>query len=401
MKLPVSVFIGWRYANSRKGSHFIAFINFFSITGIALGLAALILVSSVMNGFEGQLKQRILGLLPHFIVNTTHSELPKSIADDAMVKGVIPFAELEAAVQSTSGLKPVIVQGIEARSYEQYASMSEHLLLGNLSRLKPGEFGIVIGRSLAMSLDIQVGEPVRIMTAESSRYTLLGRIPSQRKFRVVGIFEMGSELDSTVVLMHIADLARLLRKPQAEIEQSRLFLKDPFDYMNMRAQLDKAGFQYHDWRERQGPLFDAVKMEKNMMLLMLLLIVAVAAFNIVSALVMVVTEKQGDIAILQTQGLSRTSVLMIFLVNGLSNGIKGTLIGSAIGLILAFNINEILLMLGIPMHLYLPEARLPILVQNEQVTGMIVLSLLLCFSASLYPAYRASKVKPANALRYE
>ncbi|UAA40243.1 lipoprotein-releasing ABC transporter permease subunit [Paraneptunicella aestuarii] len=401
MKLPVSVFIGWRYANSRKGSHFIAFINFFSITGIALGLAALILVSSVMNGFEGQLKQRILGLLPHFIVNTTHAELPQSIADDEMVKGVIPFAELEAAVQSTSGLKPVIVQGVEARSYDQYASMSEHLLLGNLSRLQPGEFGIVIGRSLAMSLDIQVGEPVRIMTAEGSRYTLLGRIPSQRKFKVVGIFEMGSELDSSVVLMNIADLARLLRKPQSEIEQSRLFLQDPFDYMNMRTQLDKAGFQYHDWRERQGPLFDAVKMEKNMMLLMLLLIVAVAAFNIVSALVMVVTEKQGDIAILQTQGMSRTSVLMIFLVNGLSNGIKGTLIGSAIGLILAFNINEILLMLGVPMHLYLPEARLPILVQNQQVTAMIALSLLLCFSASLYPAYRASKVKPANALRYE
>ena len=401
MRLPVSFFIGWRYANSRKGNHFIAFINFFSITGIALGLAALILVSSVMNGFEGQLKQRILGLLPHFIVDSSYSQLPDSVVANPMVKGAIPFAELEAAIQSSSGLKPVIVQGVKARSYAQHSSVNDHVLLGNLSNLQPGEFGIVIGRALAMTLDIQIGEQVRIMTAESSRFTLLGRIPSQRKFRVTGIFEMGSELDSTVVLMDLSNLARLLRKPQEDIEKSRLFMSDPFDYMQMRSVLQKAGLEYQDWRERQGPLFDAVKMEKNMMMLMLLLIVAVAAFNIVSALVMVVTEKQGDIAILQTQGLSRGAVLSVFLVNGLSNGVKGTVIGSAIGLLLTFNINELLLFLGVPMHLYLPEGMLPILIESQQITWMIVLSLLLCFGATLYPAYRASKVKPADALRYE
>ncbi len=401
MNLSAAIFIGWRYANSDKSNHFIAFINFFSVTGITLGLAALIIVSSVMNGFEGQLKQRILGLVPHFVVNETLSAMPSDVLQHELITGAIPFAEVEAAIQSSSGLRPVILQGIESQSFQTHSPVSEHMLIGGFELLVPGEYGIIIGRALASSLNVTVGEQVRIMSAESTRYTLLGRLPSQRKFRVVGIFEMGSELDDSVALMDMSDLANLLRKSVDDMEKTRLFLSDPFQYPAIRDVLEQDNLTYDDWRTRQGPLFDAVKMEKNMMMLMLLLIIAVAAFNIVSALVMVVTEKQGDIAILQTQGMTQKGIWLVFLVNGLSNGIKGTLIGSAIGILLTYNINELLLLLGLPLHLYLPEGMLPVLMQPSQLIWMVVLSLMLCFVATLYPAYRASKVRPADALRYE
>ena len=401
MNNSAAFFIGWRYANSRKGNHFIAFINFFSVTGISLGLAALIIVSSVMNGFEGLLKQRILGLLPHFVVSAPVADLPANIQHSPLVNGVIPFAEIEAAIQSPSTLRPIIFQGIETQSFTQYSQVANSMLAGSINELSAGEYRIVIGRALAAELNVHVGEEVRILSAESTRYTLLGRMPSQRIFKVAGIFEMGSELDDSVAITHLHDLARLLRKSPEQLEHSRIFMHEPFEFQMLRDSLDAVSLDYQDWRARQGPLFDAVKMEKNMMMLMLLLIIAVAAFNIVSALVMVVSEKQGDIAILQTQGMTKQQIWQVFIINGLSNGVKGTVIGGALGLLLAFNINGIISALGIPLHLYLPEGRLPVLLEPWHLLLMVLFSLLLCFAASLYPAYRASQTRPAEALRYE
>jgi len=401
MNNSAAFFIGWRYANSRKGNHFIAFINFFSVTGISLGLAALIIVSSVMNGFEGLLKQRILGLLPHFVVSAPVAALPDNIQHSPLVNGVIPFAEIEAAIQSPSTLRPIIFQGVETQSFTQYSQVANSMLAGSINDLGAGEYRIVIGRALAAELNIHVGEEVRILSAESTRYTLLGRMPSQRIFKVAGIFEMGSELDDSVAITHLHDLARLLRKSPEQLEHSRIFMHEPFEFQALRDSLNAVSLDYQDWRARQGPLFDAVKMEKNMMMLMLLLIIAVAAFNIVSALVMVVSEKQGDIAILQTQGMTKQQIWQVFIINGLSNGVKGTVIGGALGLLLAFNINGIISGLGIPLHLYLPEGRLPVLLEPWHLLLMVLFSLLLCFAASLYPAYRASQTRPAEALRYE
>ncbi len=399
MNLPAALFIGLRYSNSRKSNHFIAFINWFSIAGIALGLMALVITTSVMNGFEGQLKDRILGLSPHFLVN--QASLPDAITQSPVIIGSTPFAEVEAVVQGSRALKPIYLQGIEPASFTKYAQINQHMQQGSLELLAAGNYQIAIGRALAIQLDLSVGDQLRVILAGTSIFTPFGRVPAQRKFEVSGIFDMGSELDDKVALIHLADLARLKRTNVASMQQARLFLQDPFEFPVVRQLLDDLDLQYVDWRERQGPLFDAVKMEKNMMVVMLMLIIAVAAFNIISALVMVVNEKQGDIAILRTQGMPRRNVMYIFMINGLLNGLKGTVIGLVLGLLVTTQLNPVMHALQVPIMQYLPEGEVPIALQPGQIAAMVLLTLALSFLASLYPAWRALRVKPADALRYE
>lgn len=400
MSVPASVFIGLRYSNSRKSNQFIAFINGFSVAGIALGLMALIITASVMNGFEEQLKDRILGVAPHFIVQ---SDMPETVLQGVKphVVASAPFAETEGVVQSQEGIKPVFIQGIDHHSLSVYQQFQQNLVQGSLDTLRPKQYQIIIGRLLAIRLNLSLGDEIRLIIAGASVYTPLGRMPAQRVFTVSGVFDVGSELDDKVVLVNLGDLARLQRQKVEEITATRLFMSDPFDYLQVREVLASYDLQWTDWRERQGALFDAVKMEKNMMLIMLMLIVAVAAFNIVSALVMVVNEKQGDIAILRTQGMARRDVMVIFLVNGLYNGVKGTLIGTTLGLLIASQINNIILWLNLPIVNYLPEGQLPIVMDAVQIASLVVLSLVLCTVAALIPAWRALKIDPANALRYE
>lgn len=400
MSLPVAFSIGFRYSNSRKSNQFIAFINGFSVAGIALGLMALIITSSVMNGFEQQLKDRILGLSPHFIVS---SSLPAETVAQLQphVTAITPFAEAEGVIQARGGLKPIFVQGLAQDSFEHYQTFARNMKQGQIAELQPGEYNIVIGRLLALRLNLVVGDEVRVIIAGTSVYTPLGRMPAQRKFRISGIFDVGSEIDDKVALINLTDLARLQRKKVQTIEQQRLFLKEPFDYLTIREILSNAELKWTDWRKRQGALFDAVKMEKNMMLVMLTLIVAVAAFNIVSALVMVVNEKQGDIAILRTQGMSKFEIMQVFLVNGISNGLKGTLIGATLGLLVTTQINPIMQLLELPIINFLPEGILPVKVDVLQILSLISLSVGLCVLASIFPAWRALKINPAAALRYE
>jgi lipoprotein-releasing system permease protein len=335
MFYPLSAFIGLRYAKASKGSHFIAFINFFSVAGIALGLMALITVLSVMNGFEGELKLRNLGITPHILVqNKPDVDVTADIFN--RIEGVVASVQQidsEGIVQSSEGLKGVMFQGIQPDIMQRSSIIAENMLAGQFTDLVKGEYGIVIGRALSIKLNLRIGEQARLIASENSYFGPFGRIYSQRVFRVVGIFNMGSALDDKAILMHIDDLARLLRSKTPSLAQTRLFLKDAFDYKSVVQALDKEGYSSTNWRDQQGVLFDAVKMEKNMMSLMLLLIISVAAFNIVSALVMVVTEKQGDIAILLTQGMTRNNIMGIFLFNGVYNGIKGTAIGVVAGVL--------------------------------------------------------------------
>lgn len=397
---PVSAFIGLRYAKSSKGNHFIAFINLFSVMGIALGLMALITVVSVMNGFEGQLKSRILGVMPHIIVDT-QQQSPEDIHQLSKIKGVeglTSIIEAEGVAQSKKSLQGVMIQGIDAQYMQQNSIIAQNMLSGRLSDLSSGSYNIVIGRALSVELNVRAGEKLRMIVAGASVFTPFGRIPSQRVFNVVGIYDMASELDGKVVFMHQSDTAKLMRNKPQNLLKTRLFLADAFDYQQVESFIP---YPTDNWRTRQGPLFDAVKMEKNMMALMLLLIIAVAAFNIVSALVMIVTEKQGDIAILRTQGMKQSNIMAIFLFNGLYNGLKGTFFGLAGGLLLVSQLNTILDWVGAPIMLGDNGQGLPIDVQWDQIGFVALMSLVLCFAATLYPAYRAVKVEPAKALQYE
>ncbi len=400
---PVSAFIGMRYARASKGNHFIAFINLFSVIGIALGLMALITVLSVMNGFEGQLKQRVLGINPHIMVDTRG-------ASEAQIQGLqhlpgvlasSPMIEAEGVIQASQGLNGVLIQGVEPQAMQQHSVIAENMLVGSMLDLQPGSYRLIIGRALSMQLNLNVGDQVRMIAAGASVYSPFGNIPSQRIFTISGVYSVGSELDDKVVLMSHTDAARLMRTKPQDISETRLFLQDAFAYQPVVDAITALGLDSHNWRARQGPLFDAVKMEKNMMALMLLLIVAVAAFNIVSALVMVVTEKQGDIAILRTQGMTAGNVMQVFLYNGLYNGIKGTLFGVVGGLLLVNQLNNLLKVLGIPLMFGPNGMGLPVDLRWQQVGILVVFSLLLCFIATLYPALRAMKVNPASALKYE
>jgi lipoprotein-releasing system permease protein len=403
MFYPLSAFIGLRYAKASKGSHFIAFINFFSVAGIALGLMALITVLSVMNGFEGELKLRNLGITPHVLVQKK-SDANFTPDSFKQIKGVIGSAlqiDSEGIVQSATGLTGVMFQGIQPEVMQDLSIIAENMAIGRLSDLHKGEYGIVIGRALSIKLRLRLGDSTRLISSENSYFGPFGRIYSQRVFHVVGIFDLGSALDDKAVFMHIDDAARLLRSKTATLAQTRLFLADAFDYKSVVQTLEAQGYSSTNWRDQQGVLFDAVKMEKNMMSLMLLLIISVAAFNIVSALVMVVTEKQGDIAILLTQGMTRNNIMSIFLFNGIYNGIKGTVIGVAAGVLLVTQINNVIKLFNFPIYLSPDGQGVPTDLQWQQVVFLIVTSLILCFLASLYPAYRAVRVNPADALKYE
>ena len=427
MFYPLSAFIAYRYAKSNKASQtsFVSFINRFSVAGIALGLMALIIVVSVMNGLEGQLKQRILGIVPHIEITKTpiatkslnktptqKTSNSKRLAIEEIsmtpMEGVVTtmgYREAEAVVQSRSDLRGVQVHGVQPDVMIEHTLVANHMEQGRFNDLTEGSFAAIIGRSLAIKLEARVGDRLRVMVAGASVYTPFGRMPSQRLVTVVGVFDIGSQMDDKVIYMNLADVNRLMRDPKGSEQSLRLFLKDAFNYQAVVDELvDRVGVSASNirtWRERQGPLFDAVKMEKNMMTLMLLLIIAVAAFNIVSALVMVVTEKQGDIAVLQTQGMLPSSVMWIFVLNGLFNGVKGAGIGLLLGVIITLNLNNILDAIGSPLALAADGRGLPIDMDVVQIISITLLSLLLCVLASVYPARKAMKIAPSQALQNE
>lgn len=407
-------FIAFRYAKSGsvKQTSFVSFINRFSVAGIALGLMALIIVVSVMNGLEGQLKQRILGIVPHIELapqgTTALKDEAAQKAPISSIPGVIavmPFRQTETVVQSRSDLRGVQLHGVDPSVMQAHTLVAQNMEQGGFNYLSEGQFNVIIGRALATKLNTRVGDRLRVMVAGASVYTPFGRMPSQRLVTVAGVFDLGSQMDDKVMYMHLADVNRLLRDPKGSGQAQRLFLDDAFNYLAVVQQLTSQFSipveQIKTWRERQGPLFDAVKMEKNMMMLMLLLIIAVAAFNIVSALVMVVTEKQGDIAVLLTQGMRPNAVMWIFVLNGLFNGIKGCGIGLVLGVIITLQLNNILALMGSPLSLAADGSGLPIEMDLVQIVSITLGSLLLCVLASLYPARKAMKIQPSQALQNE
>lgn len=418
---PVSFFIGLRYSRSRNRSGFVSFITFFSIIGILLGVAALITVVSVMNGFEGDLKKRILGIVPHIVVTQERHENQEnnSYRDNQTienwqttqqqliqlphVKNVTPIIENEALVMSNSTLQGVLLQGISPE-LEVKNTVSQHMIQGDFSLLTSTPYSVIIGQSLARKLDLLTGDKIRIVLPNKTTFTPMGRIPVQRTFTVVGLFNVGSQVDDSVVYIHQRDAAKLFRRAENDISQLRLYLDDAFNASAVIEDIPTAlkHLSFTSWSESQGTLFSAVKMEKNMMWLMLSLIVAVAAFNIVSALVMVVIDKQGEIAILQTFGMARAGIMKIFISQGLINGIWGVTLGCIVGVLLTLNLNSIFSFLGVNVlgGGYSNQA-LPIDLQLFHVMVIACSALAMSFVATLYPAYRASLTQPAEVLRNE
>ena len=417
---PVSLFIGLRYSRSKKRTGFISFITFFSTVGILLGVASLITVVSVMNGFEGELKKRILGIVPHVIVSqefsnskkenfTAWPDLREQLLQQKHVEQVTPFLSSEALIQSSKNLQGVLLQGI-IPEFEQNNIISNNMINGSLESLSEHPYSIVIGQSLARKLKVTIQDTVRLVLPNKTIFTPMGRIPVQRKFVVSGIFDVGSQVDDAMVYVHSKYGAKLLRRKGDGIDQLRLYLDDAFNAKQVvraltttiKHETSTGKLTFTTWNDSQGALFSAVNMEKKMMWLMLSLIVAVAAFNIVSALVMVVVEKQGEIGILQTLGLSRAGIVKIFITQGMVNGFWGVSLGSIFGVLIALNLNEILATLGLNIlgGGYAVQA-LPIKLELINVVVIVFSALAMSFIATLYPAYQASKTQPAEVLRNE
>lgn len=416
MFLPVSFFIGLRYSRSHSRSGFVSFITFFSIAGILLGVASLITVVSVMNGFEGELKTRILGLVPHVVVSqmveqSTHQQpvmlnwqaQRELLLQQNHVKQVTPFLESEALIQSPSNLQGVLLLGV-IPDYEKQNIINTHMVSGSLASLSQLPYSIVIGQALARKLKISLGDSTRIVLPNKTVFTPMGRMPVQRVFTVSGIFNVGSQIDDAMVFVHSRYGANLLKNRGDGITHLRLYLDDAFNAKKVVAKLplDPTKYQLSTWSESQGALFSAVNMEKNMMWLMLSLIIAVAAFNIVSALVMVVVDKQGEIGILQTLGMDRIGVLKIFIIQGVINGIWGAFLGAILGVALTLNINSLLSIFGVNvLGAGYESQNLPIQLEWVNVVVIVSSALVMSFLATLYPAYKASATQPAEVLRNE
>ena len=415
MKLPLEIFIGLRYTRAKRRNHFISFISMISMLGIALGVMALIVVLSVMNGFEKELRGRILGMVSHVTISSFRGPLQEweSLREQTLqqpsVIGAAPYTEAEAMISNLSSVSGALIRGIDPTSETSVSEIHENMKFGSLDDLVSGEYGIVLGSGLANSLDVVPGDRITMITPQANA-SPVGFLPRLRRFLVVGIFEIGVyEYDRSSALIHYEDASRLFRL-DGGVTGLRLKLDDLDLAPTVRKELKQTiGLEYwvSDWTLRHSNYFKAVRTEKTVMFIILSLIVAVAAFNIVSTLVMVVTDKQSDIAILRTLGMSPTSIMWVFMVQGTLIGLVGMLLGLASGVTIASHIDTIIPALEqffqtqfLPRGVY-PITELPSEMKQSDVIKISLLSFGISIIATLYPALRASRTRPAEALRYE
>jgi lipoprotein-releasing system permease protein len=418
MNLPYELVVGWRYTRAGRAgrrNRFISFISGVSMLGIALGVAALIIVLSVMNGFQKEVRDRMLSVVAHVeLLDPQGQALPdwRAVAAEARkdpdVLAAAPFTATQALIARGDEMRGAIVRGIVPAEEAQVTPLAAALRDTTLAKLKPGGFDIVLGVELARELGVQEGDQVTLV-APGGNVTPAGVIPRLKQFTVAGTFSAGHyEFDSGLALVHLDDAAKLFRTGGPTGVQ--LKLKDVQQAREVGDRLQaRFGNQLlvRDWTRTNKAWFDAVQVEKRMMGIILTLIVAVAAFNLVSTLVMTVTDKQADIAILRTLGASPRSIMGVFIVQGAAAGIIGTLAGTLFGLLVAFNIGSIVPFIEhvlrtrfLPPSVYVIST-MPSDPQRADIVPIVVISLLLSFVATLYPSWRASRVQPAEALRYE
>ena len=417
MFTPLELNIGLRYLRAKRRNQFISFISLTSMMGIVLGVMALITVLSVMNGFEKELRERILGMASHVTISRMDNEalqdwagLGEAIANtNPRIVGMAPYIRKEVMLSFGSQVQGGLLRGVSPEKDPEVSDVWQKMMYGELNDLRAGEFGIILGKGLARNLGVVMGDKVTVVTPQATN-TPAGILPRMKRFTVKGIFEVGMhEYDSALSIIHVDDAARLFRL-QDGVTGLRLKLDDMFQAVPVRNDLVEAlpgGYWVSDWTMRHANLFRAVKIEKTMMFIILLLIVAVAAFNIVSTLVMVVTDKQADIAILRTLGSTPGSIMSIFIVQGVVIGVVGVALGVVVGVALSLNLNAVVSFLEQVLEVQFMPADVYYIstFPSELYWGDVIkiagISLLLSVLGTLYPAWRASRIQPAEALRYE
>ena len=408
----IPVTIGLRYTRAKRRNQFISFVSGFSLVGMALGVMALIVVLSVMNGFDREMKERILSVVPHGFIDQSpaledwHS-LAKRVETHSEVLAAAPYIDGFALITHARGVEGVQLQGILPETGQRVSVVEDHMLVGSTEALAAGEYGIVMGRLLARHLGLALGDQVRL-TLPDIAITPAGVYPRVRRFTLGGVFEVGAQMDQTLVMIHLDDAQRLLRRsgPQGlHLKVSDIYRAGPV-MAELATQLGE-DYEYKDWSQTQGSLFQAVQMEKLVIATLLSIIIAVAAFNIVSSLVLMVADKRGDIAVLRTLGLTARQVMVVFVVQGSAVGFAGTLIGAVLGSFLAIYIGPLVAglesLLGV--RVFDPSvyfiSYLPSHWRWQDLLAICVTALTLSVLATLYPAYRAAQIEPAEALRYE
>jgi lipoprotein-releasing system permease protein len=412
---PLELFIGLRYTRAKRSNYFISFISLTSMLGMALGITALITVLSVMSGFQKEVRERILSLTPHATLFEWDNRLQnwpaalKLAQADARVVGGAPFVRGEVMLNIGGQVSGAIVQGILPTQEREVSELADKVVIGQLDDLQAGRFNIILGEHLANAMGAALGAKITLITPQANT-TPLGTVPVLKRFTVSGIFASGMyDFDRSLALVHIDDAAKLFRLGET-VSGLRLKLSDAMQAPRITRELATqlpSTYYLSDWTREHANYFRAVQIEKTAMFIILMLIVAVAAFNIVSTLVMVVTDKQADIAILRTLGASPASIMGIFMVQGITIGLIGTLLGLLGGISLALNVGEVVLFIeqGLNIKFLAPDLYLISDLPSEVIPGDVVTIAIVAFSlallATVYPAWRASRTQPAEALRYE
>ncbi|MDX1723169.1 MAG: lipoprotein-releasing ABC transporter permease subunit [Pseudomonas sp.] len=411
---PLSLYIGTRYTRAKRRNHFISFISLTSMIGLALGVLAMIVVLSVMNGFQKEMSSRILGMVPHAAIFGDQplddwQAVAAAAKRNPQVLAAVPFAELEGMLSYRGAMQPIQLQGIDPALESQVSIIAEHMTQGRLGDLQAGEFGVVIGEITARRFQLKLGDRLALIVPEASSVPG-GITPRMQAVNVVGVFKVGAELDGSLALLHVADAAQIQRLQPGQVPGVRLKLQDLYQAPQVSAAIVNElgeGYRASDWTLTQGSLFSAMKMEKTMIGLLLLLIVAVAAFNIIATLIMVVADKGADIAILRTLGATPGQIMGIFMVQGTVIGVVGTLIGAALGIVAALNVSQLVGWIErlsgqqvLSSDVYF-ISNLPSELLLADVLLICGAAFALSFLATLYPSWRAAGIQPAEALRYE
>ncbi|MFN3234673.1 MAG: lipoprotein-releasing ABC transporter permease subunit [Gammaproteobacteria bacterium] len=413
---PLSIYIGLRYTRAKRRNHFISFIALMSMLGMALGVLVLITVLSVMNGFDEQIQQKVFSMVPHITVSSLDGQLQNVVTLEKKLNKLPGVTAIEAFVggqgllQSSGVDRPVYITGIDPSKFHHVIALRDKMIQGQLDDLKPGSFGIIVGEGLALRLGLTLGDKVILVTPQLNA-SPVGVLPRIKRMTVVGIFKVGGGFgyDNTMALMNLHD-AQVLYQMKNTVTGLQIKTKNPYDAIPLGYKIETLipdNMQVSDWTAQYGNFFHAVSMEKTMMFFILVLIIAIAAFNLVSTLVMVVNEKTSDIAILRTYGASAGMIMRAFVVQGLVIGFIGTLLGVLGGVLLSLHVTQIVDGLQQLFHTHFISSDvyfinyLPSKLQWIDVAKISSVALGLSLLATLYPAWRASRVQPAEVLRYE